>query len=379
MAHIQNTCTEIRVTPEKLAIWEGVQVSVSLDSLQRRYLESENDWFTTYSTFLFPFLTPETLLTLRLVSKNCFHLVNTFLMSLREQLLLKVQAENVVLNLWADEQEGCILKNDFFHRLTELGLFQFFTVKSIEQYYVSEIDQNLFFGGLSDLSANADWPPYKDGHLITANSLIKTHMIRRLPFLEKTVVRLNHPLEIVELDTHFSAMPWISNLVMQDCQGPLLTVSESQFVKNFSHAGITLYAERFVNVLLKCTNLKQLVIKDDVFLPDHLDALQPNSMPNLQKLVIATKFLTTALFQQILRAAPKLESLYIGEPVLLGGHLFADLAPGSLPKLFQFWVKGWQESEGERDALSQAAPLFTNSRLEREVEESGVLHCYIRF
>lgn len=378
MAHIQNTCTKMQVTPEKLAIWEGPEVAVSHDSLQRRYPDCEQDWFTTYSIFLFPFLTGETLLTLRLVSKNCFHLVNAFLTQLRAQLLLKVQAENVTLDLWGDEQEGCILKNDFLHRLTELEPFQFYTVKSIEQYYVSEIDQGLFLAGLSNLSANADWPPYKDGHLITANALIKTHMIRHLPFLEKTVIRLNHPLEIVALDTYFSAMPWISDLVMQDCQGSLLTVSASEFVKNFVHAGITLYAERFVKVLSKCTNLKQLVIKDDAFLPDHLDALQPNSLLNLEKLVIVSRLLTSALLQQFLRAAPNLESLYIGEPVLLGGHLFADLAPGSLPKLFQFWVKGWQESEEERDALSQAAPLFANSRLERELEESGAVRYFVR-
>lgn len=378
MAHIQITCTEIRVTPEKLPIWEGVEVAIPRDLLLRRYAECENDWFTIYSTFLFPFLKAETLLTLRLVSRNCCHLVNGYLTPLSAQMLLKVQTENVSLDLWADEQEGCILKNDFFQRLMELEPFQFFPVRSIHQYYVSDIDKAFYLSGVSDLSANADWPPFKDGHLITVNALIKTHMIRRLPFLESTVIRLNQPLEIVALDTHFSSMPWISDLVMKDCQGPLLTVSESEFVKNFSHAGIVSYAERFVSVLSKCTNLKQLVIQDDAFLPDHLDALKPNSMPNLQKLVLGTKLLTTTLLQQFLRASPKLESLYLTETERLKGHLFSGLEPRILPQFIQFWVKGWQESDEEKGALMQAAPLFAKRLVVIETEELDVAWHYTR-
>lgn len=373
MARIQNTVKERFANPDQLSIWEGAEIAVSQESLKQRFSACEPVFFGSYSNLLLPLLDGKSLISLRQVSKHSVTLVNDHLERLRAETVSKIQEERIILDLWSTEDESCILRNSFLHMLSELGPCHFFTIRSIRQFYISEIDKDLVFSGMSDLSAASEWPPYKDGHLITASHVIQMQMIRRLPFLEKTVIRFNQPLEIVALDEHFKAMPWISDLVMKGCRDPLVSVSEGSFIKGFVQAGIADYTKHFVSLLCKCTNLEQLVMKDDIFLPQNLDDLPLNSLLKLKKLVIEADSLSTGLLQQFFLAAPNLDSLYLIFPELQEGNIFVGLAPQSLPRLTKLWIKGWQEASEDLVALKEAAPLF-ETKFVRGMEESVIYY-----
>lgn len=142
---------------------------------------------------------------------------------------------------------------------------------------------------------------------------VDPEVISRFPNLKSVLVQIENSETLFKVNRNFTVLPFLTTLILgsQTCPNFFGESLKGFFDQHVIDGKKGAYPQLLQEILPKMTNLQRLIFASDEMLPFSLAHLPRYCLRSLQDLYITSAHASPQLIQQLLKAAPRLRSLFL--------------------------------------------------------------------